>query len=549
MIKGKSGFKSFGLLFCALSTTIFSLGQNLNSSDVLGIGGSNAQTVLNVKWLSNSETVFSGTYRSEINFGSFYDTLEYDLQGDFLGLTDDKLGLIWVQFFRSISDTISSHHFIRKIGATSDRIYFVGELAGKLLFGSDTIDLIPYSSTTVETYLVELNRTNGSLMALHPILQKNGICLGFEINGTNAFLFTKVNSQIILGTDTVQVNQLPNRDYFSLTKYDLVSKTTLKQDTFSAGNATFHDFILNNSNGVSIAGVIEDYVKLNGQDFTMNNYDGVILNADSSFSFENPISFSSSDIEQINCIAWSDDQIIFAGDFHNELVLGNSTLQADFNNNNFVGVYNSTADTVVWAKLTGEDIWDIDVLESTLYSYGRIDENIEVEGQTFPIPDRSISIAERTISGDLNWIRYQAGDLSCIPFQFDVADEGIIAGGLFRQSIHSKNDTISAVEDDGYLIIYSTDPVIGRSENLLFKDVTIYPNPTKGEIQILVRDNSMRFGHVCIHSSAGQLIVSKTIQSSDGEYIIDISGSPPGLYFVTLTNHYHENQVLRFVKQ
>ncbi|WP_264525945.1 T9SS type A sorting domain-containing protein [Flavobacterium sp. N502536] len=65
-----------------------------------------------------------------------------------------------------------------------------------------------------------------------------------------------------------------------------------------------------------------------------------------------------------------------------------------------------------------------------------------------------------------------------------------------------------------------------------FEKVTIYPNPTKGEVNI--QNASLEKANV--YNSLGQLVKSFTLNSSDTTNTINLQGLPKGVYYVYLIN-------------
>nr|WP_198999646.1 T9SS type A sorting domain-containing protein [Flavobacterium sp. ASV13] len=69
-------------------------------------------------------------------------------------------------------------------------------------------------------------------------------------------------------------------------------------------------------------------------------------------------------------------------------------------------------------------------------------------------------------------------------------------------------------------------------EESLFDKVVIYPNPTKGEINI----NNISLEKATIYNSSGQLVKSFVFKSGDTNNTINLSGLPKGIYYVYLIN-------------
>ncbi|MBF4483817.1 LamG-like jellyroll fold domain-containing protein [Flavobacterium sp. CSZ] len=72
---------------------------------------------------------------------------------------------------------------------------------------------------------------------------------------------------------------------------------------------------------------------------------------------------------------------------------------------------------------------------------------------------------------------------------------------------------------------------LGLEDNT-FDKVVIYPNPTKGELNI----NNIALEKATVYNSLGQLIKSFTLNSSNTANTINLSGLPKGVYYVYLIN-------------
>ena len=69
-------------------------------------------------------------------------------------------------------------------------------------------------------------------------------------------------------------------------------------------------------------------------------------------------------------------------------------------------------------------------------------------------------------------------------------------------------------------------------EDNLFAKATVYPNPTKGELNI----NNVSVEKATVYNSLGQLVKTFVLNSGDTDNIINLSGLPKGIYYVYLIN-------------
>ena len=77
--------------------------------------------------------------------------------------------------------------------------------------------------------------------------------------------------------------------------------------------------------------------------------------------------------------------------------------------------------------------------------------------------------------------------------------------------------------------IYSATCSLGI-EDSVFDKVVIYPNPTKGEINI----NNATLEKATVYNTLGQLVRSFTLNSANTNHKIDLTGLPKGVYYVYL---------------
>lgn len=81
------------------------------------------------------------------------------------------------------------------------------------------------------------------------------------------------------------------------------------------------------------------------------------------------------------------------------------------------------------------------------------------------------------------------------------------------------------------LATYSAKCTLGVEESI-FDKVVMYPNPTKGEVNI----NNITLEKATVYNSLGQLVKSFVFNSGDSNNTINLSGLPRGVYFIYLIN-------------
>lgn len=87
----------------------------------------------------------------------------------------------------------------------------------------------------------------------------------------------------------------------------------------------------------------------------------------------------------------------------------------------------------------------------------------------------------------------------------------------------------SALKDSN--VSYSANCTLGL-EDSVFNKVTIYPNPTTGEVNI----NNITLEKATVYNTLGQLVKSFTLNSANTSNTINLTGLPKGVYYVYLIN-------------
>jgi len=77
---------------------------------------------------------------------------------------------------------------------------------------------------------------------------------------------------------------------------------------------------------------------------------------------------------------------------------------------------------------------------------------------------------------------------------------------------------------------YSSSCKLLGTEDLLFSKIVMYPNPTKGEVNI----QNASLEKATVYNALGQLVKSFTLNSANTDHSINLSGLPKGIYYVYL---------------
>ena len=73
-------------------------------------------------------------------------------------------------------------------------------------------------------------------------------------------------------------------------------------------------------------------------------------------------------------------------------------------------------------------------------------------------------------------------------------------------------------------------------EDILQNKISIYPNPSKGRVNISINNISVNNLKVEITNTNGQLIYSNNLNSSGIKQGIDLTGKAKGVYFIKISN-------------
>jgi len=110
---------------------------------------------------------------------------------------------------------------------------------------------------------------------------------------------------------------------------------------------------------------------------------------------------------------------------------------------------------------------------------------------------------------------------------------------------------ITAIDENGnesfceFNII--TDFSLDIDDFSLDQSITLFPNPTKGNIT-LQNNNDITLSEVIIYDSIGRIINSQQIDNTTVDTQISLENHPDGIYFVRI-NSENTNVVRRIIKQ
>lgn len=136
--------------------------------------------------------------------------------------------------------------------------------------------------------------------------------------------------------------------------------------------------------------------------------------------------------------------------------------------------------------------------------------------------------------------------------EWQFANDSLTAGSLTDRigNIYSKEikagEYTFGIKRSGYIDPIITDAPIGGCGMVTNQHdlapliqsslVSIHPNPTSGNIQVSLKDNTANTVYISITNSVGQICISKEIKLSSSEFSLDISDLNSGLYYINITN-------------
>jgi len=111
--------------------------------------------------------------------------------------------------------------------------------------------------------------------------------------------------------------------------------------------------------------------------------------------------------------------------------------------------------------------------------------------------------------------------------------------------------TLTATDELGQtaqcFVTVSTDPILNTDDIVLDKNITLFPNPTKGNIT-LQNENNLPLSEVIIYNSIGQIVYTQQIDNTTTDMRISLENYPDGIYFVRI-NSGNTSVVKRIIKQ
>ncbi len=124
---------------------------------------------------------------------------------------------------------------------------------------------------------------------------------------------------------------------------------------------------------------------------------------------------------------------------------------------------------------------------------------------------------------------------------YDQYGDGMSSGGIEVSYLGDKIGQIDASEfnkDSASINICIWPLSTGDTEKSMQPAISIFPNPSSGEIEVSWQEFSIQVSEIQVTSMTGQVILSKLIAHKQNKTTINLSDSSNGIYFVRLITTY-----------
>ncbi|MCK5908228.1 MAG: T9SS type A sorting domain-containing protein, partial [Flavobacteriales bacterium] len=152
------------------------------------------------------------------------------------------------------------------------------------------------------------------------------------------------------------------------------------------------------------------------------------------------------------------------------------------------------------------------------------------------------------VSGADNLMKYASGGSSSVIGYKGTFGSSTVKGGI----VHLAFPIGATVQADAEKLIEKITKYLlkdGRlaNEEYFNNDLTIYPNPVKGNVTISGFENNQEF-ELNVYSTSGTLIYSQAVKSNGGDLNINSSGWNKGVYFLEV-RHDNSRVIKKLIKQ
>ncbi len=258
------------------------------------------------------------------------------------------------------------------------------------------------------------------------------------------------------------------------------------------------------------------------------------------------------DEASLDIAADASGNLYITGHFFGQANFGNEAIVSTGNNDIFIAKYNADG-SFAWTKKAG-GIGDdsgrgigVDK-DGNVYITGVFEDTASFDGwQVVSRGDKDVFAAQYGQDGTVQWVT-QFGSTS---FDSGNALEVDATGNLYLlgsfantlniggQSVNSTGNFDVFLTRINANIIAST---FGENNIENQSEVSIYPNPVKDQLNILIDDNFWKSEFVSLNISnlAGQIIFSKKMNINTPQHSIELGDLPKGMYFLQLFSNQQE---------
>jgi len=337
------------------------------------------------------------------------------------------------------------------------------------------------------------------------------------------------------------------RDIY-LAKYDQNGVFQWIQYAGSSGRDEAKSIKCDASGNVYICGMYSNGANFSGQVVNSPNgyYNAFLAKYNSSGTLQ-WIQTGGGDYDEV---AWSlaldnTNRIYVTGEFNASANFGTHQIITSGNADVFIAAYD-TDGAIVWIKKAGGPLIDrargIGCNGINVYLTGQFGATANFGTSMVSAADSSdIFIAGINSAGDFLWsasvggvpdaletLGYESGNAICA----DINGNVYSTGGLLNGGSFGATNLIGYTRTDVFITRIST-AEIGFSENNSSGNISIYPNPVRGNVTINVDQPTGKSAEISIYNCLGLLIDKKVVQNISS-LNKDMSAMVPGIYIVEL---------------
>ena len=233
------------------------------------------------------------------------------------------------------------------------------------------------------------------------------------------------------------------------------------------------------------------------------------------------------------------DNIFIKGWIGKDNMFGGINLTSDYNYNKFVTKIDKSDGTVVWANPIREINYSFGYNSFSVDNEGSVYLGSEVRGEQIFFGDdftysktgvRDAFIAKYLGNGTLDWVKTIQSTTTALWIN-SVVNQGVdevVVSGRFSGNLTFDKKTAKSVSTHSFISLIgsenlSVEDIYNKNDNL-----TVYPNPTKGNISISL--NNLDYNKIEIISLSG--VVVDTISKINNSDVYNLSNIARGVYIL-----------------